>query len=467
MKIAGVGTCLALVALALVASVGAGGCEAIVSNNVSAYCSMTPYVNPGTGSCPAGQFCEGAGCVACLPKGDDPCDGYDNDCDGVIDDGPKSDHDGDGYTNCGNPSDLADTLDCNDDDKTIHPKGHEICNGKDDNCDGIIDNPTGTYAVCPSGETCVPEPPPGQCVSNETVCVSCATSNTPGCCASPNVCDPTTNQCVQPASQDAGQTGCTSSLQCSTGICATSTELGSGQPSVCTTPCCTSADCTSLGSGYVCYGPGTGGNYCVSAAALGRTPPATCCSDSDCTGGTACVATASSTSVATFTCTAAPGTKGTNATCKTNADCASGYCAGYTATNGFGETETLYACAQPCCSSKQCGSLDDNQLVCTDDYYPPPTPGGATPTSGPVIPVCDLPQEGTGANNTAPTGQVGDACTKPTDCYSNQCLVLGGASYCSDVCCVDSDCATTGWVCRPTPVSTGTFLRCVPSTSTE
>jgi hypothetical protein len=462
MTLAQLCTCVAAVAAAFAAAAGAGGCEAIVTNDVPSYnCSMTPYVDAGAGSCPQGMFCEGAGCVMCNPKGDDPCDGYDNDCDGLIDDGPKSDHDGDGYTYCGNPADPQATIDCNDDDKTIHPKGSEVCNGIDDNCDGIIDN---ANLVC--------QPPQyaagSVCVSATKQCVPPSQTCTSTSCAAGKVCDTATGQCVVPASQDAGTTGCTSGEQCTTGICATATELGpnAGQ-SVCTQPCCTSADCTSLGTGYVCYGPGTGGNYCVSAAALGRTPAATCCSDSDCTGGGACVATATSASVATFTCTTPPGTKGTNSTCKSNSDCASGYCAGYVATNGFGETENIYACAQPCCSSKACGTLEENQLVCSDDYYPPPTPGGATPTSGPVVPVCDLPQEGTGAQNTPPTGQVGDTCSKPTDCFSNQCLVFGSASYCSDVCCVDSDCAKGGWVCRPTPVSTGTFLRCVPATSND
>jgi hypothetical protein len=225
------------------------------------------------------MFCEGAGCVKCNAKGDDPCDGYDNDCDGIIDDGPKSDYDGDGYTYCGkiSPATGKQTLvDCNDDDKTISPAGHEICNGKDDNCDGIIDNPN---LVCPANETCVPTT--GQCISNTQVC---DTTN----CPSPKVCDPTTQQCVLPSSQDAGSTGCTSNEQCTTGICATSTELGPGQQPVCTQPCCTSADCA---SGYVCYGAGTGGNYCVAPAAGTRgslgsnTPGASCGGNGDCRSG--------------------------------------------------------------------------------------------------------------------------------------------------------------------------------------
>ena len=90
----------ALACAALAAMLAAVGCEAIVpASAATPSCTMTPYVDPGNGTCPAGMYCEGAGCKACESK--DFCDGYDNDCDGIIDDGPYSDNDGDGFTNCG------------------------------------------------------------------------------------------------------------------------------------------------------------------------------------------------------------------------------------------------------------------------------------------------------------------------------------------------------------------------------
>jgi len=63
------------------------------------------------------------------------CDGKDNDCDGAVDEG--FDEDGDGFLTCG------DAPDCDDNNPFVYPGATEECNGEDDDCDGVADNGTG------------------------------------------------------------------------------------------------------------------------------------------------------------------------------------------------------------------------------------------------------------------------------------------------------------------------------------
>jgi hypothetical protein len=75
-------------------------------------------------------------------------DGVDNDCDGVIDEGTAVyDDDGDGYCE----STLAPCVDgsmggdCDDSNALIAPSGTEALDGRDNDCDGVIDEGTLAY----------------------------------------------------------------------------------------------------------------------------------------------------------------------------------------------------------------------------------------------------------------------------------------------------------------------------------
>jgi uncharacterized protein (TIGR03382 family) len=86
------------------------------------------------------------------PNAAETCDGTDQDCDGVVDDGATSgrtvyaDDDGDGFgdpadaTNaCGVLGYVATAGDCDDTDPTVHPGRPETCDGVDQDCDGNAD----------------------------------------------------------------------------------------------------------------------------------------------------------------------------------------------------------------------------------------------------------------------------------------------------------------------------------------
>lgn len=95
------------------------------------------------------------------------------------------DGDGDGYCSSGPGAD------CDDTDPSVHPNATEICNGRDDNCDGSIDEGFGTGAACTSGL--------GVCaVAGVTACAadgSLFCDSPPPGTPSPEVCDGLDNDC--------------------------------------------------------------------------------------------------------------------------------------------------------------------------------------------------------------------------------------------------------------------------------
>jgi len=110
------------------------------------------YGSNGDPSCPNGTAIDCNDRRASInPGADEVCDGKDNNCDGQIDEGVLKtfykDADRDGYDDPTEPKQsckrprryVKDNTDCDDSHRNIHPNAEERCNGKDNNCNGQID----------------------------------------------------------------------------------------------------------------------------------------------------------------------------------------------------------------------------------------------------------------------------------------------------------------------------------------
>ena len=106
--------------------------------------------NPGTGYSATNNDCIDADSTI-NPGATEICDGIDNNCDGLIDDGLTTDYftdnDNDGYGSgfpisyCNNPGSGFSAIsgDCNDLDSLTHPGAPELCDGLDNNCNNQTD----------------------------------------------------------------------------------------------------------------------------------------------------------------------------------------------------------------------------------------------------------------------------------------------------------------------------------------
>lgn len=155
-------------------------------------CEHSIGPNNGATACPAGQFCTAdKGCVAspacatvadCTKvwssdacKSNIKCDAASSVCTFDV-----LDKDHDGY-----PPPVCGGGDCNDDDPAIRPGAKEVCNGKDDDCDGVVDNEPiadkqcqsslGVGHACQNG-TCACKPDNlcgSSCVDKQTSLTNC------------------------------------------------------------------------------------------------------------------------------------------------------------------------------------------------------------------------------------------------------------------------------------------------------
>ena len=157
------------------------------------------------------------------PGADEACDGTDNDCNGLIDEG-FPDLDADGLKNCIDPDDDddgdPDDLDCVPLDSMINSNAVEKCDGLDNDCNNLVDENLGAL-------TCGK----GACLHKVSLCVG---GEVQACDplegAQAEICDGLDNDCDGIVDEDLGQTSC------GLGACLhTTANCLNGQPAICDT----------------------------------------------------------------------------------------------------------------------------------------------------------------------------------------------------------------------------------------
>ena len=143
---------------------------------------------------------------------DEVCDGLDNDCNGLVDEGYK-DSDGDLLKDCvdsdDDNDDTPDGEDCAPLVPTAHPGAEEVCDGADNDCDEEIDEDLGTLA-CGKGE----------CFHTVAVCLDgVLQSCDPLAGVALEICDAEDNDCDGLIDEDLG------SATCGLGVCAHTVSL--------------------------------------------------------------------------------------------------------------------------------------------------------------------------------------------------------------------------------------------------
>ena len=166
---------------------------------------IEPVIIGGTGQCNVASDCApGQNCVngVCAPQNEIPkpeiCNGLDDDLDGTIDatpNGPVICPDG---TFCQNgmcagqpPPQCGPMAECPPDRycdangvcQLVCSNAPEMCDGLDNDCDGVVDNPTPGAILCPNG---------GACVAGACVVVQCMTDME---CPAGQLCEPMMGVC--------------------------------------------------------------------------------------------------------------------------------------------------------------------------------------------------------------------------------------------------------------------------------
>jgi hypothetical protein len=433
------------------------------------------------------------------------CDGIDNNCNGLTDEG--FDLDEDGVSQCGDLNGKNSRVDCDDRNASVNPGMPDICDGLDNDCDDDFDEaPNGQEDSCEAPlrcskgscvmPTCATPAPLGLACAADEQCIdaNCVTQKCQPACKANEVCQQQapTPICI-PIPKRPNGAPCSTDTDCASDLCIVreALRLPSDAPrSVCAQSCCRDSDCKAPDE--TCFVSGTGTRSCLPKTfavnlATNSAKPALCTSNvamsgTECPSGQTCgVATLTaatgaqmtpSGTLATTVCRTPTATTNTkfaescnpaNPTNPAGVTCASRLC-------GPGSNVFQNLCSAPCQTSKDCAELQKAAQSGFFNYNPPAycqyADLGVTYFTTSIydhnyVPICIVTR-----GDEIGTGITGSECEKNADCADGACIGTSSESKgrCAPPCCTNAQCTAVKAElrCRPVIRGVGRYeLRCL------